>query len=292
MSNPVLNDKAFERAASGGSAWGAPDPNSRNGNSPLGTAGWGAATKGTMQAPYAGDQVSPWQATGDRMTKGGVSTAIGVLFALFLLAGTAGWFLVDETVDEFGRAVVSMPPWLIAAPIIGFVAAIVCAFKPKLARVIAPVYAIGQGLFVGAISHLYNAQFDGIVIQAVGATAAVFAVMWFLYTARIIKVTEKLRSIVMAATLGIMVMYLVSFVVSFITPVTFLSNASGLGIALSVFIAGVAAFNLLLDFDLIDRGVEAGAPKYMEWYAAFGLLVTVVWLYLEMLRLLAKLRQN
>jgi uncharacterized YccA/Bax inhibitor family protein len=290
MSNPVMNDRAFSRAASGGSTWGAPDPNTRNGNAPLGTAGYGAGADTAMQAPYGrvDDQVSPWQRAGDTMTKSGTLTAIGVLFSLFLVSGVVGWYLVDD--NGFGG--VSVPGWIFVVPIVGFVAALVCAFKPQLARFVGPAYAVAQGVFVGAISHLYNIQWDGIVLQAVGATAATFAVMWFLYAARIIKVTEKFRSVIIAATLGIMVMYLVSFVVNIFTPVTFLSSASPLGIGLSVVICGIAALNLLLDFDLIDRGIAARAPKYMEWYAAFGLLVTVVWLYLEILRLLSKLREN
>jgi uncharacterized YccA/Bax inhibitor family protein len=296
MSNPVMNDRAFSRAAGGSSAWGAPDPGTRNGNnSPLGAAGYGAGTDTAMQAPYGrvDDRVSPWQSAGDTMTKSGTLTAIGVLFALFLVSGVVGWYLVDTGVDQFGNETASAPPWAFAIPLVGFVAAIVCAFKPHLARFIGPAYAIGQGVFVGLVSALFNVAYPGIVLQAVGATAAVFTVMWFLYAARIIKVTQKLRSVIIGATLGVALLYVVALVLRLFgvdTPI--INDASALGIGFSVLVAGIAAFNLLLDFDLIDRGIEARAPKYMEWYAAFGLLVTVVWLYLEILRLLSKLREN
>ena len=140
---------------------------------------------------------------------------------------------------------------------------------------------------------MYDAQWNGIVLQAIGATVAVFAVMLALYGLRIIRVTDRFRRIVIGATFGILLLYGVSFLFSLFghTP-SFLYDSSFFGIALSFFIAGVAAFNLALDFDLIERGAKAGAPRYMEWYGAFGLLVTLVWLYLEILRLLARLRSR
>jgi uncharacterized YccA/Bax inhibitor family protein len=140
---------------------------------------------------------------------------------------------------------------------------------------------------------VYDAQYDGIVLQAVALTFAVFAVMLFLFATRIIKVTDKLRMGIVAATGAILVVYVVNLLLSlFDKNMPFLHSSGAVGIGISLVIVGVAAFNLLLDFDFVERGVEAGAPRYMEWYAAFGLLVTLVWLYLELLRLLAKLQRR
>ena len=131
------------------------------------------------------------------------------------------------------------------------------------------------------------------MLAAVGATLGVFTVMLVLYRFRIIKVTNRFRSIVVSATMGLMVFYVVSLILNaFGVNLSIISSASGLGIAFSVFAAGLAAFNLLLDFDLMERGAKAGAPAYMNWFAALGLLVTIVWLYLEMLRLLSKLQRR
>jgi uncharacterized YccA/Bax inhibitor family protein len=147
---------------------------------------------------------------------------------------------------------------------------------------------------LGAISAVYNNVFaktaPGIITQAVLLTFGVVIAMFFLYRFRIIKVTEKFRSVIFMATLGIAIFYLLAWVLRlFHINIAFINEGSTLGIGFSLFVVGIAALNLLLDFDMIEKGVAAGAPKYMEWYGAFGLLVTIVWLYLEILRLLAKL---
>ena len=143
----------------------------------------------------------------------------------------------------------------------------------------------------GCAVGLYNSAYDGIVVQAIGLTIGVFAVMLFLFATRIITVTDKLRMGIVAATGAVFLMYLVSMVLSlFGASVSFLHDTGALGIGISLVIVAVAAFNLLLDFDFVERGVAAGAPKQTEWYAAFGLVVTIVWLYLELLRLLSKLQ--
>ena len=168
-------------------------------------------------------------------------------------------------------------------------------FKPHLAKILGPIYAMAQGFFLGAISKGYETFYDGIVVQAAGATIAVFGVMLVLYRTRIIKVTDRFRRIVISATIGIMVFYGACFLIQLFAgadSISFLASPSLLGIGFSVLVAGLAAMNLALDFDFIDRGVEQGLSKDFEWYAAFGLLVTIVWLYLEMLRLLAKLRER
>lgn len=193
---------------------------------------------------------------------------------------------------------------LLGGGIGGFVFAIITCFKPAWSPFTAPVYALLEGLFLGAISAFYAISFDGqtvgkglaidsIVVQAVGLTMGVAASMFILYAFRIIKVTEKLKAGIFMATGAIMLFYIVSMVLGlFGVPVPLLHSTGPMGIGLSVVICGVAAFNLLIDFDMIERGAEHGAAKYMEWYGAFGLMVTLVWLYLEILRLLSKLRER
>src|SRR3546814_438413 len=188
---------------------------------------------------------------------------------------------------------VENPGWLPVVAIAGLGVAILTIFKANLARFTAPVYALLEGALLGSISKLYNDQYDGIVVQAVGLTVGVFLVMLFLYASRIIKVTDKLRMGIVAATGAIMLVYLVGFVMRlFGAEMPFIHDSGPMGIGISLLIVGVAAFNLLLDFDFVERGVEAGGPRHMEWYAAFGLLVTLSWLYLGLLRLLAKLQSR
>ncbi len=275
MANPLLNEKkANEVAAATRAGWGAPDPATRNTPIP--------------GAPITDGPVSPWDSA-PKMTYGGTITATGVLLVLLIGAATFGWMSTDTNLTGQWN----LPALSIIGVLVGFVCAIVVAFKPNLARILAPIYALGEGVFLGAISKAYNDNYQGIVVQAVGATLGVFAVMLFLYKSRIIKVTDRFRRSVIMATLGLMAFYLVSMVIHlFGGSVPFLDSASGFGIAFSIFAAGLAALNLALDFDLIDRGVKQGWPKQMEWFCAFGLLITLVWLYLELLRLLAKLQRN
>jgi uncharacterized YccA/Bax inhibitor family protein len=177
--------------------------------------------------------------------------------------------------------------------LVGFVVALVLTFKPKLSRILAPIYAIAQGVFVGAISKVFNTAYDGIVLQAVGITLGVFVVMLVLYRTGVIRVTDKMRRTVIGATMGVALFYGVSLLFSlFGANISFFNSSSLMGIGFSLLVAGLAAMNLALDFDFIERGEQSGLPKYFEWYAAFGLLVTMVWLYLEILRLLAKLRDR
>jgi uncharacterized YccA/Bax inhibitor family protein len=303
-SNPALNDKVFEREirnSYGGAGYPAAPPT----QAPPGwqQPGYGAPGAGGP-VPPAPDLVSPWtpQApTGpvDTMRMGGVISAAGVLLVLFLIAGWFGYtsvnveLLTDPITGEQSRGDVSVPAWLIGAALVGFGLAILTIFKPKFARVTAPLYAIAQGLFIGAITHVFNLEFEGIGAQAAGLTAGVFAMMLFLFATRIIKVTDKLRTGIVAATGAICLVYLVSIVMRlFGAEVPFLHDASPVGIIISLVIVGVAAMNLLLDFDFIERGVQAGAPRYMEWYGAFGLMMTLIWVYLELLRLLSKLRSR
>ncbi|MEO0514364.1 MAG: Bax inhibitor-1/YccA family protein [Planctomycetota bacterium] len=196
-------------------------------------------------------------------------------------------------------------PMMLGGAIGGFVVALITMFKQTWAPITAPIYALLQGLFLGAISYMYETSFgaqqtsnglplNGIVVQAIGCTLGVAATMLILYSFRIIKVTEKLKAGIMMAVGGVFLFYLVAFVMSFFTSAgqSLLYSSSPLSIGISFVIVAIAAFSLLLDFDLIENGAKQGAPDYMEWYAGFALLVTLVWLYLELLRLLSKLRNR
>ncbi|HEX7275753.1 MAG TPA: Bax inhibitor-1/YccA family protein, partial [Acidimicrobiales bacterium] len=250
--NPALNDKIFTREIEAARASGA---------------------GGRMTRPPVDDQVSPWTppTSAETMTIGGTVSAAAVLLLLLLAAGWVGWAQVSPAPEG-----VEFPGWIFPALIGALVVAVVTIFKPKLARFTAPVYALVEGLVLGAISHVYDLAWDGIVVQAVGLTVAVFGILLFLYATRVIKVTDKLRMGIVAATGAVMVVYLVSLVMRlFGAQVPFLHDATPIGILISLAIVVVAALNLLLDFDFIERGAAGGAPKYMEWYGAFGLLVTL-----------------
>jgi uncharacterized YccA/Bax inhibitor family protein len=182
-------------------------------------------------------------------------------------------------------------PAVLVGGIGGFIVALVTIFKPTMSPWSAPLYAVLEGLLLGGISAIYDQRFQGLPMQAVGLTFGVFIAMLVLYRTGVLQATDRFRRGVVAATAGIAVMYLLSFVLHFFgVQMPFLHDSSPLSIGISLVIVGVAAMNLILDFDLVERGVALRAPKYMEWYAAFGLLVTLVWLYLELLRLLSKLQ--
>jgi uncharacterized YccA/Bax inhibitor family protein len=167
---------------------------------------------------------------------------------------------------------------------------LIAAFKPQLSPYLAPGYAVFEGLFIGAISAIFEAKYPGIVLQAVGATFVTFLVCFGLYKYKIVKVTEQFKSVVIAATLAIATYYLISWIFSMFTsftPVHYDNSLMSIGI--SAFVIIIAALNLFLDFDRIEQGVAQKMPKYMEWYGAMGLIITLVWLYIEFLRLLSKL---
>ena len=276
MPSPVLNERTLEKAPA---SWAPPEPST------------------AYQPPISDGPISTWRP--QMMTVNGTIGKTAVLFALLLLSAAAGWSRTGapEVVERNGQLVYNytIPALAWVGLFVGVGLVFLLMFKPHLAKFIAPAYAIAQGFFVGALSKMYETFYDGIVVQAAGATIAVFGVMLFLYRARIIKVTERFRTIVVSATIGIMVFYGVCFLIQLFAgsdSVSFLASPSLLGIAFSVFVAGIAAMNLALDFDFIERGSKMGLDKGFEWYGAFGLLVTIVWLYLEMLRLLAKLRSR
>lgn len=221
----------------------------------------------------------------DAMTAQGTLTKFGVL--LLMMMGTAAF-----TWKAYYSGV-NTTPWMLTGAIGGLIVALVIIFKSKWAPFLAPAYGLLEGLFVGGISAMFNYAYDGIVLQAVALTFGVAMAMYLLYNFRIIKVTEKFRSIIFIATAGIALFYLISFVMSFFgVTIPFIHEGTTFGIIFSLVVVTIAALNLLLDFDMIEKGVESGAPKHMEWYGAFGLLVTIIWLYIEMLRLLSKINSR
>ncbi|MFK7790984.1 MAG: Bax inhibitor-1/YccA family protein [Phycisphaeraceae bacterium] len=244
--------------------------------------------------------VSELESNRSVMTLGSTVFKSLTLVGMCIVAATLTWGMTTKG-GVFDMAVAM--PWVIGGAVGGLVLALITIFKPKASPVTAPLYAISQGLFLGAISAMYEASFgsangqagpySGIVVQAVALTMAVTLVMLTLYGTRVIRVTDKLRSGIIAATAAVFLVYMASFVLGFMgIQIPYLHSNGIVGIGISLVIVGIAAFNLLLDFDLIERGVQTGAPKYMEWYAGFALLVTLVWLYLEILRLLSKLRSR
>ncbi|MDH3462130.1 MAG: Bax inhibitor-1/YccA family protein [Acidimicrobiia bacterium] len=242
---------------------------------PVLTRQWGerTATRGAELPTQPSIITSP----GERMTMGDVMRATGLLFALLFAGAVFGWVNAE-----------SISGILLISVLALFGLLILTMVRPQWARVTGPLYAIAEGVLVGAISSLYETLYDGIVVQAILATLAVFAAMLFLYSTRIIKVTERLRSTVVLATAGIALFYVISIVLNlFGVNIPYVWEGGLLSIGISVLIVGVAAFNLLLDFDLIENGIKQGAPGWMSWFAAFGLMVTVVWLYLELLRLIS-----
>jgi uncharacterized YccA/Bax inhibitor family protein len=277
MSNPLLNERRLQAA---GNAWAAPEPSTDH------------------FPPITDGPVSPWRP--QVMTVNGVISATATLFVLLLASAAVGWISTgapEEVRLSDGSIGYSntIPPLAWGGLIVGIGLTFLLMFRPHLAKFIAPIYALAEGFFVGAISRAYENYYDGLVVQAAGATIAVFGVMLVLYRTGVIKVTNRFRKIVVSATIGIMVFYGVCLLIRMFAgadSVSFLSSPSPLGIAFSVFVAGLAAFNLALDFDFIERGAKQGLDKNFEWYAAFGLMVTIIWLYLELLRLLAKLRER
>jgi len=183
--------------------------------------------------------------------------------------------------------------YLIAVPIVGVGLAFLIVFKKHLAPYIAPIYCALQGLFLGGISSMLEMKFPGIATQAMLLTFTVFGIMLLLYSTRVIRATERFKSVIVTATLGIFAYYMLSFVLMFFGVEMALIHSSGIaGILFSLLVVVIAAMNLILDFDTIEQGVANNSPKYLEWYAAFGLAVTLIWLYIEILRLLSKLNSR
>jgi uncharacterized YccA/Bax inhibitor family protein len=222
------------------------------------------------------------------MTIQGTVNKTALLLLLVLFSSSWTWNLYFSTSDA---AVVV--PWVFGGLISGFIVALVTVFKKQWAILTAPLYALLEGLALGGISAIFEARFPGIVIQAVGLTFGTLFCLLMAYKSGMIKVTENFKLGVVSATGAIALFYVVSFLLGmFGIPVPFIHGSGIIGIGFSLFVVAIAALNLVLDFDFIENGAARGVPQYMEWYAAFGLIVTLIWLYIEILRLLSKLRSR
>jgi uncharacterized YccA/Bax inhibitor family protein len=223
-----------------------------------------------------------------RMTLNGTVNKTGILLVCAIATAAWTWRLFLQS-----RDFADVTPLLLVGALGGFIVAMVTVFKKEWSPVTAPIYALLEGLVLGSISALIETRYPGIAIQAVGLTFGTLFVLLLAYRSGLIPVTQKLRMGIVAATGGIAVFYLLQMLLGFFGFYFTSINGSGfIGIGFSLFVVVIAALNLVLDFDFIERGVQAGAPKYMEWYGAFGIIVTLVWLYLEILRLLSKLRSR
>jgi len=219
------------------------------------------------------------------MTIAGTMNKSLILFLLLTAAAMITWWMAAN-----GRS--PMVP-MIGGAIMGLVLVVIATFKPQLSGYLAPGYAIFEGLFIGGISAIFEIKYPGIVTQAVGATFVTFAICLGLYKFKIVQVTERFKSIVIAATLAIATYYLISWLLSLFTSFTPVHHGNSMwSIGISVFVIVIAAMNLFLDFDQIEDGANRKMPKYMEWYGAMGLMITLVWLYMEFLRLLSKLNSR
>jgi uncharacterized YccA/Bax inhibitor family protein len=226
--------------------------------------------------------------TAEAMTINGTVNKTALLLIILLIPAMWVWQMFYSS----GRpdAVI---PWMSIGAIGGFIVAIVTVFKKHWAGVTAPIYAALEGLFLGGISAIFEARFPGIVMQAVGLTFGTLFCLLLAYRSGLIKATENFKLGIAAATGGIFVIYMASMLLGFFgVGIPYIHESGIIGIGFSLFVVVIAALNLVLDFDFIERGAEYGAPKYMEWFAAFGLMVTLVWLYIEILRLLSKLRSR
>ena len=230
----------------------------------------------------------------DRMTLMGTVHKTAFLLILLVAFASITWKMV-MTVNAEGQMVAApgLFGYMIGGAIGGLIFALITMFKPTWAPVTAPIYAALEGLFIGALSAFAESKFPGIVLQATGLTFGILFALLGAYRSGLIKATENFKLGVAAATGGIFLVYMASFVLGmFGVAIPFLHDATPIGIGISVFICIIAALNLVLDFDFIENGADNGAPKYMEWLGAFGLMVTLIWLYIEILHLLMKLRSR
>lgn len=276
MANPLLNEKSLQTAVTreeGQAGWAAPS---------------GAPT-GTWAPPVSDGPVSRWD--GGIMTVSGAASATLTLLLLLIASATVTWFSIAAPAED---GTIALPTgWIIGGVVVGLVSVVVASLSPRRSRIAAPVYAMAEGVVVGALSRAFETAYNGIVLQAVGATLGVFVVVLLMYRSGVIKVNARYQRIVMGAMGGLMLFYLVSLVLGlFGSMPSFINDASPLGIIFSLFVAGLAAANLAIDFDTIENAARNRMPAYMEWFCALGVTVTLVWLYLEILRLLAKLQDR
>ena len=239
--------------------------------------------------PIEGSVFLPNEGVTGAMTERGTLNKFFFLFLMVMGSATFTWYLFEQGAN--------LQPWVFGSAIGGLILALIISFKPTTAPYLAPAYGLAEGVFVGGISAMYSYAFTNIdpflIQKSVGLTFGVVLAMYGLYRFGVIRATQKFRAVVFSATAGIAVFYLIAIAMRFFgTEMPLLHESSLLGIGLSLVIVAVAALNLVLDFDMIEQGVASGAPKHMEWFGAFGLLVTIVWLYVEMLRLLSKISRR
>jgi len=229
------------------------------------------------------------------MTRASVARALSLLVALLFAGAALAWWHYSKLVS-FSATKTTLPAGFNTQILLMSLLALGVGFAfillPRLAPVLAPLYAVLEGAVLGAVSLLYNAVYPGIVLEALGATVSVFVVFGALYFTGIVTVTNKMRAVIMAATFGVALFYGICWISSLFTGTNILAMGGPLGIGISLVTATVASFNLFLDFDFIDRQVEANAPVEMSWYAAGGTVITLAWVYLEMLRLLSKFNRR
>lgn len=243
----------------------------------------------TLSEKTFGEHIQLPGASLETMSIRGTLNKFGIMFLLLLASSAFTWKAFAE-----GKNINS---WIIGAAIGGLVVALIITFRPKLSPVLSPIYALVQGVLVGGISAIYNNAFEAfapnIVMQAVGITFGVVIAMFALYSSGVLKATKRFKAVVFTATAGIAVFYLLAFVLRFAgIQMPLIHESTTWGILFSVVVVVVAALNLIMDFDLIEKGAAGGAPKFMEWYGAFALMVTIIWLYIEILRLLGKLNKR
>lgn len=236
-----------------------------------------------MSSPALNDKV--WNRIGaiettDTMTLEGTINKSGILILLTIIGASVGWSLQSPLI-------------MFAGAITALILSLFCIFKPQTSAYLSQPYALTEGLLLGTISAIYSVKYPGIVTNTLFATVGCFVLMLALYRYRIIQVTEKFRTVIIVATGAIALTYVANLIMSFFgTSLPMIHQASPVGIAFSVIVTGVAAFNLMLDFDMIEKAHARKAPKFMEWYCGFALLLTLVWLYIEMLRLMSKISKK
>lgn len=235
--------------------------------------------------------------TEDVMTVNGTITRTAFLLFVLVIAAYYPWskffatFNYADIEATAAQATSSVMPFVLVGGILGFILCIIMCFKMNLATYLAVPYAACEGFLLGGLSALLEAQLPNIVLQATALTMAVLFGMLLLYRLRIIQATAKLRAVVMTSMFAILAVYLLTFILGFFdVSIPYIYQGGVIGVGFSLFVCAIASLMLIFNFDLIEKGSAARAPKYMSWYASFGLLVTLVWLYLEMLRLLSKLR--
>jgi len=226
--------------------------------------------------------------TGETMTIQGTVNKTGLLLLFVVITAAWTWGLAHSENPAAANV------WVIGGALGGFVVALVTIFKKEWSPISAPIYALLEGLVLGGISAIFNKMYGGIAVQAISLTLGVMFVMLLAYKFRIVQATRGFKLGVIAATGGIALVYALNMLMSLFghSQMSFLSAATPLGIGISLFVVIIASLNLIIDFDMIENGARMGAPKYMEWYGAFGLMVTLIWLYMEMLRLLSKVRRR